>query len=335
MSAIPPTNSTGLLVDNFILYATQHLTTIGGMANTVSVYGTTPAPGIVSWTGYTVPPASGGGGAPPPTPDIALYKKLDWSKVPLDKNDKEVQAIINPNPAFADEQLSSDPSFKTDPVGASSRVTQLNNVKAEILDKALRDQKIIKSDPKKEASDAKVIKSGYKSLDELLKIAGAWASKLGKNPRVKYENLKQGYIKGIHGLCPQGTQAVVVALTGISGLGTITGNADWFSFKNPSTGGGRSSFAIPIRGKVYYNDKVHIDSSYTLNPSKWQVGDIVVMGYTGGAPYGHIQVFTGWKWVSDFTQNIIQANHVDSTSIAMWRLNENGRAAVESNKKTV
>jgi hypothetical protein len=53
-----------------------------------------------------------------------------------------------------------------------------------------------------------------KALDELLKIAGKKARVLGKNARVKYTNLKSGYKKGIHGLCPQGTQAVVVGLTG-------------------------------------------------------------------------------------------------------------------------
>lgn len=258
------------------------------------------------------------------------YSKLDWSSIPLDKNDPIVQDIINPNVDKINQKISNDEYVLDDKEGGSSRVSQLDNTKAEILDKALHDQGIIKPST---ISDTD-LKSGYKNLDELLKIAGAWTSKLGKNPRVKYENLKQGYIAGIHGLCPQGTQSVVVALTGIRGLGVLSGNADWFSFKNPSTGGGRSSFAVPIGGKVYYNDKVHIDNSYTLNPSQWQVGDIVVMGYTGDAPYGHIQVWTGWKWVSDFSQNKIQSNHVDAQSIAMWRLNDNGKQAIQSNKSS-
>ena len=154
---------------------------------------------------------------------------------------------------------------------------------------------------------------------------------MGKNPRVSYENLRIGFRSDIHGLCPQGTQAVVVALTGVKGLGTLSGNADWFSFKNPSTGGGRSSFATNIGGKSYYNDKVNVGDEYTLDSTKWQVGDIIVMGYND-KKYGHIQVWTGWKWVSDFTQNKIQANWVDKSSIALWRLNENGKTAVTSEK---
>jgi len=56
------------------------------------------------------------------------------------------------------------------------------------------------------------------------------------------------------------------------------------------------------------------------------------MGYVDGKPYGHIQVWTGFKWVSDFTQNRIQSNGVDNSTIALWRLNQNGINAVESTK---
>jgi len=41
---------------------------------------------------------------------------------------------------------------------------------------------------------------------------------------------------------------------------------------------------------------------------------------------------TGFKWVSDFTQNRIQSNGVDNSTIALWRLNQNGVNAVESTK---
>jgi hypothetical protein len=293
----------------------------------------TPGPGAVPFVGYTIPPAT----ATPPNPPIdvnqqiddnkALYDKIDWEKAGLDKNDPAVQDIINPDVKKISKKIFEDPYVENDLEGGSARVSQLDNSTAEKIDQALYDQGILK--PLTTDTD---LKSGYKNLDELLKIAGAWAPKLGKNPRVNYGNLRSGYIKGVHGLCPQGTQSVVVALTGISGLGKLTGNADWFSFKNPSTGGGRSSFAVNIGGKVYYNDKVRVNSVYTKNPAMWQVGDIVVMGYLDDKPYGHIQVWTGWKWVSDFTQNVIQANHVDNTTIAMWRLNENGKAAVQSQK---
>jgi hypothetical protein len=347
MSAIPPTKNPGLIIDDFILYATSHLTSVSGIVNTVSLYPPvgTPGPGIVQWSGYQLAPAKPNSVSPKQDP----YSKIDWSKTDLKEDDPEVQQIINPSiPAIEEESIGyiqevrnnpsaySDANLEEDSFNAAS---QVNNVKAEKLNQILIDQGIVKTTP------AEDIKTGYKSLDELLQKAGQWARTLGKNERVKYQNLKSGYIKGVHGLCPQGTQAVVAALTGIKGLGTISGNADWFSFKNPSTGGGRSSFAISIGGKTYYNDKTKINvprnssgtpdfsKSYIGDSSQWQVGDIIVCGYTGGKPYGHIQVWTGWKWVSDFTQNQIQKNHVDADSIALWRLNQNGKAAIQSQKK--
>lgn len=346
MSALPPTKNPALIVDDFILYATSHLASVTGIVNTISLYPPigTPGPGIIQWSGYQVAPA-----APKPvSPEQELYNQIDWSKTDLKKDDPEVQEIINPNIAdietkameYSQQQNSNPTAYKDSYSGDETlnAASQVNNVKAEKLNQILVEQGIVKQPP------AETIKSGYKNLDELLQKAGQWARTLGKNPRVKYENLKINYVQGIHGLCPQGTQSVVVALTGIKGLGLLTGNADWFSFKNPSTGGGRSSFAVPIGGKVYYNDKVKINipknsngtpnfsNSYFGDPSQWQVGDIIVMGYTDGKPYGHIQCWTGWKWVSDFSQNQLQKNHVDTDSIALWRLNQNGKAAVESQK---
>lgn len=60
MSAISPTKNTGLIVDDFIAYATQHLTTVGGTVTTTSLYppAGTPAPGVLTWTGYFVDPST-------------------------------------------------------------------------------------------------------------------------------------------------------------------------------------------------------------------------------------------------------------------------------------
>lgn len=61
MSVIPPTNNTNLIIDDFIRYATAHLTTVSGVITTVSLYPgipLVPGPGVISWTGYNVQPAS-------------------------------------------------------------------------------------------------------------------------------------------------------------------------------------------------------------------------------------------------------------------------------------
>jgi predicted chitinase len=64
MSVIPPNNNTTLIIDDFINYATAHLSTVSGIVNTVSLYPplATPAPGVLPWSGYQVAPATAGGG---------------------------------------------------------------------------------------------------------------------------------------------------------------------------------------------------------------------------------------------------------------------------------
>ena len=155
------------------------------------------------------------------------------------------------------------------------------------------------------------------SLDSLLRLAGDCARELGKNPRVNYRNLSSGFIKGVHGLCPQGTLSVLYALTGVKSLGTIRGNADTFSMK------GSNSFP-----GSYFNSKIRVGKDYFNDGSMWQIGDIIAVGYLEGRPYGHIQIWTGVKWVSDFTQNRLQVNHIDWNTVALHRMNTNGVEAV-------
>jgi len=56
MGAIQPTKNHKLLINEFISYAQQHLSTVSGIINTVSTYPplNTPGPGIVNWSGYRV-----------------------------------------------------------------------------------------------------------------------------------------------------------------------------------------------------------------------------------------------------------------------------------------
>lgn len=154
-------------------------------------------------------------------------------------------------------------------------------------------------------------------LDDLLRLAGECARELGKSPKVKYENLKKGYTKGIHGLCPQGTLSVLYALTGIKNIGVTRGNAEDFSFRGSN-----------ILGEKYFDNKVKVGKSYFDQSANWQIGDVIAVGYTGGKKYGHIQVWTGINWMSDFKQNGLQRNHVDWDTVALWRANSKGIAAI-------
>jgi hypothetical protein len=183
-----------------------------------------------------------------------------------------------------------------------------------------------------EDSDSQLVEPGtpanirsFNNLDSLLRLAGDCARELGKNPRVNYENLRSGYIKGVHGLCPQGTLSVLYALTGIKKVGIIRGNANTFAMN------GSNSFT----GTGYFNNKLKISKDYFNSPDKWQIGDVVANDYTGGKPYGHIQVWTGFKWVSDFTQNKLQISNVDWNSVALHRMNDKGLDAVKKQSQSI
>jgi GH24 family phage-related lysozyme (muramidase) len=66
MAAINPTNNTGLIVDEFISYATNHLNSVEGIISTVSLYAAgpppspvqLPGPGIINWKGYFISPST-------------------------------------------------------------------------------------------------------------------------------------------------------------------------------------------------------------------------------------------------------------------------------------
>jgi len=74
MSIILPTGNTEIIVNDFISTATAHLATITGMATTISLYppNGTPAPGVLTWTGYTIPP--------PGSPSRINIDQVDISK---------------------------------------------------------------------------------------------------------------------------------------------------------------------------------------------------------------------------------------------------------------
>lgn len=56
---VQPTTEPKVLIDDFIRRATQHLLTVTGRIDTLSMYPTAPVPttgpGSIVWTGYTVP----------------------------------------------------------------------------------------------------------------------------------------------------------------------------------------------------------------------------------------------------------------------------------------
>jgi len=164
------------------------------------------------------------------------------------------------------------------------------------------------------------------SLDSLLDLAAKCARELGKDPQITAAQLKGS--TSAH-LCPQGTLSVVYAMTGIKALGSISGDGDSFSFKSPPSRQRSSMVTSP----AYYNDKIKLGNTkeevakYWNDESKWQIGDIIAVGYSG-QKWGHIQVWTGVKWQSDFGQRGL-GYHPDWPTVALWRLNDAGVEAVK------
>jgi GH24 family phage-related lysozyme (muramidase) len=66
MAAIQPTDNTGLIVDEFISYATNHLNSVKGTIYTVSLFAAgpppspvqIPGPGVLNWNGYFIAPST-------------------------------------------------------------------------------------------------------------------------------------------------------------------------------------------------------------------------------------------------------------------------------------
>jgi putative chitinase len=85
MSAVQPTKNTGLIVDEFIRYANQHLLTVKGMITTVSAYpGPSTAPGVVMWNGYQVAGAKNSrDGVSTAANDLFIGQDLNPNNTPL------------------------------------------------------------------------------------------------------------------------------------------------------------------------------------------------------------------------------------------------------------
>jgi hypothetical protein len=128
--------------------------------------------------------------------------------------------------------------------------------------------------------------------------------------------------------CGQGARGILGALTGDRhfakglGAGKVGGAGPASSLVN-----GRNSYLLD---SGYFNPPASVDGSYMNDPSKWQIGDTVVNA-GGGKGYGHIQVWTGTEWVSDFPQGgkILQSSNYRNFQV--YRMNERGLAQVKAN----
>ena len=96
---LKPVRQQAVMIDMFILAAIVHLFSIGGIIQTTSLYPSVPspipAPGVISWTGYLVPPAI-------PIPNIN-FPSEDGSEPPIiEIPESDVVQPINTNNSNVD-----------------------------------------------------------------------------------------------------------------------------------------------------------------------------------------------------------------------------------------
>jgi hypothetical protein len=126
------------------------------------------------------------------------------------------------------------------------------------------------------------------------------------------------------GNCLRGTQGILGALTGhprfnAGKAGGLGSQASLYSTK-----GGQD-----FTGTGLYESPISVDSSYMNDSSQWKVGDTVACS-GGGKGYGHIQVWTGKAWVSDFTQSRVLPSSASGSygDFALHRPNAAGQEAI-------
>ena len=129
------------------------------------------------------------------------------------------------------------------------------------------------------------------------------------------------------GNCLRGSQGILGALTGHPrfNAGKSGGLGEYAALYSSKPGKGGQDFT----GTGLYDKPVAASSNYMSDSSQWQVGDVVACS-GGGKGYGHIQVWTGKAWVSDFTQSRVLPRSKGGSygDFALHRPNAAGKATI-------
>ena len=77
----------------------------------------------------------------------------------------------------------------------------------------------------------------------------------------------------------------------------------------------------PLGSAYMYNDLLGtIGFTRVPNNGQYMIGDVIVYGRTGGHPHGHIQIYNGRNWVSDWVQrSIMPYRSGRGGAVTVWR----------------
>lgn len=124
------------------------------------------------------------------------------------------------------------------------------------------------------------------------------------------------------GECVKGSQGV---------LGALLGDTKKFSQQIGHRAAGSMTLDGGnnyLSGTGYFNSPSQMTSDYLKDPKQWRIGDTVV-AQGGGRGLGHIQVWNGKAWVSDFKQTGILVNNYSGHTL--YRLNNDALSRLHPN----
>jgi len=142
MAAIRPTKNTGLIVDEFLRYANEHLSTITGTIYTTSNFPPTgqPGPGFIQWKGYTVP-----GFKESTIIDEALFQEVEIENIIIDEEFAEQGLPLNISvtdptaDATIDEAVLAEAKY----AGSDSEIPTLDEFTDEEVSKFIEDVDVV------------------------------------------------------------------------------------------------------------------------------------------------------------------------------------------------
>ena len=147
---------------------------------------------------------------------------------------------------------------------------------------------------------------------------------VGKDQRGLECGSSYGTING-PGNCLRGTQGLLGALTGHEKFNATKSGGLGENATGYSGSGGKDLTSTGL-----YDKPASLPNNYMNDPSQWKVGDVVAAGGGGPSNNGHIQVWTGKAWASDFTQNkiLLKNKKGEYNNFVLHRPNEVGEKKI-------
>lgn len=139
--------------------------------------------------------------------------------------------------------------------------------------------------------------SGYTNKYNDAAVSGIDLSNLPEKSKALVETINQHAVKKADGTGSQGLCATYVR-EGLESAGFKTSDGSTISQKYKNKGLAKSAYMYDTNGIMSDLGFAKIDPSNTPLP-----GDVEVFGKTSHNPHGHIQVYNGKYWVSDFHQS--------------------------------